>query len=205
MGFYSRRIFPFLLDLTLGRKEIAALRRGLLAGIHGRVLEIGIGSGLNLPCYPPSIKQITAVDVNPGMGRRAAKRMKESGIEVDLKILNGERLPFDDASFEAVVVTFTLCSIPDVSRALKEMRRVLKPGGRLYFLEHGLSPEPGVARWQKRLNPLQKKLGDGCHLDRDIRALIGSAPFEILECRNFYLDKAPRTHGYLSLGVAEKV
>ncbi len=205
MGLYSRHIFPFLVDLTLGRKEIAALRRELLANVQGRVLEIGIGSGLNLPCYPPSVKKLTAVDVNPGMAKKVAKRMKASGVEVDLKILSGERLPFEDGSFDSVVATFTLCSIPDVLSALKEMRRVVKTGGRLYFLEHGLSPEEGVARWQRRLNPLQKRLGDGCHLDRNIRALIGSAPFAILECRDFYLEKAPKTHGYLSLGVGEKV
>lgn len=205
LSFYSRHIFPWLLDLTMDRKDIAGLRRELLAGVGGRVLEIGIGSGLNLPCYPSSVKGITAVDVNPAMGKRAARRMKESGVRVDLKILSGERLPFDEASFDSVVVTFTLCSIGDVTSALKEMRRVLKKGGRIYFLEHGLSPDTGVAKWQRRLNPLQRHVGDGCRLDRNIRNLIETAPFTIIEASAAYLESLPKTHGYFYRGIAEKI
>jgi len=203
MSFYSRRIFPFLLDLTLGRKEIGVLREELLSGVKGRVLEVGIGSGLNLPHYPVGLRSLTAVDVNPGMRRKALKRMKASGLDVDYRILSGERLPFEDASFDSVVMTFTLCSLPDAEGALEEMRRVLRAGGRLYFLEHGLSEEPRVARWQRRLNPIQKMLGDGCHLDRDVLSLVKAA-FHPLECRKFYFENVPKTHGYFYQGVAEK-
>jgi ubiquinone/menaquinone biosynthesis C-methylase UbiE len=204
VGFYSRHIFPFILDLTMDRKDIAARRRELLRDVGGRVLEIGIGSGLNLPCYPPSVKDITAVDINPAMGKRASKRMKASGVRVDLKILNGERLPFESGSFDSVVVTFTLCSIADVKAALKEMRRVLKKGGRLYFLEHGLCPEKKIARWQRRLNPIQKRIGDGCQLDRNIPALVTRTPFKMNHCRSYHLKGIPKTHGYFFQGVARK-
>lgn len=204
MGFYSRCLFPLILDLAMDRKDIAALRRELLLGVKGRVLEIGIGTGLNLPCYPPSVKNIVAVDVNPAMGKRAAKRMRQSGVDVELKILDGEKLPFDDASFDSAVATFTLCSIANINGALKEIRRVLKKGGRIYFLEHGLNPKKGIVLWQRRLNPLQKKIGDGCQLDRDIPSLIRKTPFKMIDCRDFHLESLPQTHGYLYQGVAEK-
>lgn len=185
--------------------RIRQLRCELLADVKPPVLEIGIGSGLNIPCYPPSIRKISAVDINPGMKKKALRRMKAAGIAVDLKILNGERLPFDEDSFESVVVTFALCSIEDVSSALCEMRRVLKPSGRLYFLEHGLCPETGIARWQKRLNPLQKKIGDGCQLDRDIPALVSATELQIRNCRSFHCKGTPKTHGWFYLGVGEKL
>jgi SAM-dependent methyltransferase len=204
MGFYSRVIFPRLCDLTLRAPAVAAQRQALLANADGAILEIGFGSGLNLPHYPERVHRLTVIDPNVGMHRLAQKRIKERGMAVDQHVLGGERLSFADGSFDCVVSTFTLCSIRPISEALAEFHRVLKPGGRLLFLEHGLSPEPGVATWQRRLNWLQMRLGDGCHLDRDIAALVRGQPFVAVNCETFYLEKTPRTHGYLYRGMATK-
>ncbi|MGH7200278.1 MAG: class I SAM-dependent methyltransferase [Planctomycetaceae bacterium] len=204
MGLYSRLIFPRLCDLALDRPHVARLRRELLADVSGDVLEIGFGTGLNLPCYPEHVRKITVVDPNPGMHRRARRRIEQSGIEVDQRLLRGEDLPFDEAAFDCVVSTFTLCSIEPVERALAEAHRVLKPGGRFLFLEHGLSPEPNVQTWQRRLNPFQRRLGGRCRLDRNFRELISRQPFRSVRIDEFYLEGTPRTHGYIYRGVATK-
>ena len=138
------------------------------------------------------------------MHRRAQKRIRESGIAVDQQVRSSERLPFEDGIFDCVVSTFTLCSIENVSQALSEVFRVLKPEGRFLFLEDGLCPEPNVQKWQHRLNWLERRLGDGCRLDRNIRALLAAQPFASVEIENFYLEKSPRTHGYLYRGMATK-
>ncbi len=204
MGFYADVIFPYLCDLFLDRPHVAEQRRALLAGAAGDVLEIGFGSGLNLAHYPAAVHQVTAVDPSPGMRRRARKRIEQSGRPVDQRLLGGERLPFGAAAFDCVVSTFTLCSIPDVRRALAEVYRVLRPGGRFLFLEHGLSREPRVQRWQRRLNGLEQWLAGGCRLDRDIKALVTELPFSSVEVKESYLPKTPRTHGYLYRGVTRK-
>jgi len=204
VSFYSQKIFPRLCDFLLGRPFVARHRRELLVGAYGDVLEIGFGTGLNLPHYPPSVRKITTVDPNLGMNRLAQRRIKKSGIVVDQRLLSGERLPFADNSFDCVVSTFTLCSIGDVHQALGEVHRVLKPGGRFLFLEHGLSPESNIQKWQRRLNWLEMRLADGCRLDRNIAELVAAQPFASLEIKGFYLDKTPRTHGYLTRGFATK-
>lgn len=204
MGFYTQVVFPRLCDFLLDQPQVARHRRELLSHAYGDVLEIGFGTGLNLLYYPDSLRKLTAVDPNPGMHRLAQRRSKETGREVELLLLRSEQLPFADASFDCVVSTFTLCSMDDVQRALAEVYRVLKPGGRFLFLEHGLSPEVAVQRWQRRLNWLQRCLADGCQLDRDIRALIAAQPFAAVEMENFYLERTPKTHGYLYRGVATK-
>lgn len=204
MGFYSQFIFPHLCDLLLGTPQVARHRKELLSHAHGEVLEIGFGTGLNLPNYPERIRKITAIDPNKGMHGLAQRRVKRTGIEVDQRIHSGERLPFEDATFVSVVSTFTLCSIAEVGRALSEAYRVLKPGGALLFLEHGLSRELRVQKWQRRLNWLEMRLADGCHLDRDINALVGAQPFSSVNVEEFYLKGIPRTHGYLYRGVAKK-
>jgi ubiquinone/menaquinone biosynthesis C-methylase UbiE len=168
------------------------------------VLEIGFGSGLNLPHYPAAVRRLTTVDPNPGMHRRARRRLQQTGITVDAHVLSGERLPFPADAFDCVVSTFTLCSIDAAGQALDEVYRVLKPGGRFLFLEHGLSPEPEVQRWQRRLNRLEQWLADGCRLDRDIPALVAGPSFFPVEVEAFYLERIPRTHGYLYRGVAVK-
>src|SRR3954449_7678697 len=164
MGIYSRIIFPRLCDWVLNDPRMAKLRREALADVGGEVLEIGFGTGLNLPHYPEHVRRITTVDPNLGMSRLARRRIARSGIEVDQRVLSGEALPFEDESFDSVVSTWTLCSIPDVRRALGEVYRVLKPGGGFVFLEHGLSDDPKIQRWQRRVNPIQRGLAGGWRL-----------------------------------------
>lgn len=204
MGFYSQVIFPRLCDLLLDRPVVARHRRELLAHAHGDVLEIGFGTGLNLPHYPEGIRKITTVDPNLGMHRLAQRRIKKAGIEVEQRVESGEHLPFEDGVFDCVVSTFTLCSIENVDQAVAEVYRVLKPGGTFLFLEHGLSPEPGVQKWQRRLNWLEMRLGDGCRLDRSMNALVAAQPFSAAEVEASYLEKMPKTHGYLYRGIARK-
>ena len=204
MGFYSRFILPGLCNAALDRPLVAAYRREVLADASGDVLEIGLGTGLNLPCYPDRVRRLTAIDPNPGMHRRAQALVEQSGFEVDKRIAGGEALPFDAGRFDCVVSTFTLCSIPEVDRAMAEIYRVLKPGGRFLVLEHGLSPDPKVGRWQHRLNGPQRLVGGNCHLNRDIRRLVARQPFQSLELEEFYLRKTLPTHGYLFKGAAIK-
>jgi ubiquinone/menaquinone biosynthesis C-methylase UbiE len=204
MSFFSQVIVPRLCDILLNKSLLARHRRGLLAGAYGDVLEIGFGTGLNLPYYPERVRKLTAVDPNPGMHRLAQKRIRRRGVEVEQHVLGGERLPFEDGRFDCAVSTFTLCSVEDVARALREVYRVLKGGGAFLFLEHGLSPEPRVRKWQRRLDWLQARLANGCHLDRDIKALVAAQPFASVEVKEFYLERRPRTHGYIYRGVATK-
>ena len=170
----------------------------------GEVLEIGFGTGLNLPYYPKHVRRITVVDPNPGMHRKAQTRIKQSEIEVDQRLLSSEALPFANSTFDCVVSTFTLCSIGKVERALAEVYRVLRLGGRFLVLEHGLSPDPGIQIWQRRLNWLERSLADNCHLDRNVRELLGRQPFRSVELDEFYMERTPRTHGYIYKGEATK-
>jgi ubiquinone/menaquinone biosynthesis C-methylase UbiE len=204
MGFYSQAIFPRLCDFLLNRPFVAKYRRELLSHAHGDVLEIGLGTGLNLPHYPSEVRKLTTVDPNLGMNRLAQSRIKETSIEIDQRLMSGENLPFEDNTFDCVVSTFTLCSIEDVGQAVSEVYRVLEPGGMFLFLEHGLSPEPQVQKWQRRLNWLEMRLADGCHLDRNMRALVTAKPFPSVKIDEFYIEKTPRTHGYLYRGIATK-
>jgi ubiquinone/menaquinone biosynthesis C-methylase UbiE len=204
MGIYSNLVFPRLCHWTMRSPEITRLRAEVLADARGEILEIGFGTGLNLEHYPAQVCRITAVDPNEGMGRLARKRIAGGRIEVDLRGNGAEALPFEDGRFDTVVSTWTLCSIPDVERAVAEVYRVLKPGGRFVFLEHGLGDDPGVQRWQRRLNWLQKRVGDGCRLDLDVEALLRQAPFGDVGLDRFLLAGAPRTHGSMYRGAAVK-
>jgi ubiquinone/menaquinone biosynthesis C-methylase UbiE len=204
MSFYSVRIFPCLCDWLLDRPFLAAHRRELLAQVEGEVLEIGVGTGLNLRHYPRQVQRIVTVDPNPGMNRRLARRLREAGRPVEQHIARGERLPFEEASFDFTVSTLTLCSLADVNQTLAEVVRVLKPGGRLLFFEHGLSPDPHVARRQRRWNWLQRFLADGCRLDLDVREAFQSQPFREIQIENFFLERTPATHGYIYRGAAVK-
>jgi ubiquinone/menaquinone biosynthesis C-methylase UbiE len=179
-------------------------RKQVLAEVSGEVLEIGFGSGLNLPHYPASLSQLTAIEPNSGMRRYAEPRIAKSPITVVRYELSGESLPMADECFDTVVCTWTLCSIENIEQALAEVFRVLRPGGRFVFLEHGLSDDPGVQQWQHRLNPIQKVIGDGCNLNRNIRTLVEQVGFSYLEVENFYLDKTPRLLGYMYRGIAIK-
>ncbi|MFZ4689726.1 MAG: class I SAM-dependent methyltransferase [Polymorphobacter sp.] len=178
MGIYSERIFPWLLDRTLGHPRIEARRAALVGQAVGEVLEIGFGSGATLPFYDPAkVTRLTVVEPSEGMNKRAAGRLATSPVPVTSVPGAGERLPFGDASFDTVVTCLTLCSVQDVPQVLAEIRRVLRPGGQFLFLEHVLSEDAGRQRWQRRLTPLQRVVGVGCHLDRDSAAMVRTAGF----------------------------
>ncbi|WP_309729235.1 class I SAM-dependent methyltransferase [Chamaesiphon sp. OTE_75_metabat_556] len=204
MNIYSRLIFPTLIDLVMSGKDFTNYRRVVLADAAGSVLEIGFGTGLNLAYYLPSrVDKITTVDVNPGMNKLARKRIATSSIDVDFQVITGEKLPMTDSTFDTVVSTWTLCSIKQVETAIAEIHRVLKPGGKFLFIEHGLSNEPNIQTWQHRITPIQKVIGDGCHLDRPIRQLI-STQFSNLAVREFYTPNTPKIGGYFYQGIAIK-
>ncbi len=179
-------------------------RQQQLADVAGTILEIGVGTGLNLPHYPGHVRSIVTVDPNPGMNKKLQRRVEACGIEVDQRILGSETLPFEDDKFDCIVSTITLCSISDVTVAMAELYRVLKPSGRLLFLEHGISPEANVSNWQRRLNWLQQRFGDGCTLTLDVPKLLATQPFCSVEIDTFYLEQTPKTHGYMYRGVATK-
>jgi len=204
MGFYTEVLFPWGMDLTMSGDAFSQLRKQVLSEAKGEVLEIGFGTGLNLPHYPPTVQHITTVDPNPGMNRYAKQQIAKSSIDVDRNVLSSEALPMADNRFDTVVSTWTLCSIKQIEKALSEVKRVLKHGGQFIFLEHGLSDEPNVQKWQHRLNPIQNVVGDGCHVNRDMRALIEACGFSSLNIENFYMNKAPKFIGYLYKGVAIK-
>jgi ubiquinone/menaquinone biosynthesis C-methylase UbiE len=204
VGLYRQFIFPRLCDLLLNRPVVARHRRELLAHASGDVLEIGFGTGLNLPYYPEAVRKLTTVDPNVGMHPLARRRIERSRLEVDQRALSGERLPFDADTFDCVISTFSLCSIARVGAAMGEVYRVLRPGGLFLFLEHGLSPDLTVQKWQRRLNRLEGWLADGCRLDRDIRGLVATQPFLMERVHQFYMRGFPRTHGYMTRAVATK-
>ncbi|MFE4106767.1 class I SAM-dependent methyltransferase [Almyronema epifaneia] len=203
MGFYSRVIFPRLLDWSMSGEAFAMHRQALLKEVTGNVLEIGFGTGLNLAYYPDAVQQLTIVDPNPGVNAIAQKRIQASSKQVQSYRVSGESLPMADETFDSVVSTWTLCSIPQVDQALAEVARVLKPGGRFFFVEHGLSPEGGVQAWQNRLTPVQKVIADGCHLNRPIQALV-EQHLKILKLDTFYEPGFPKVASYFYQGVAEK-
>lgn len=178
-------------------------REAVLAEVEGDVLEIGFGTGLNLAYYPHQVHKITTVDPNPGMNAIAQKRIAASKIPVENRVLNGESLPFADQSFDYGVSTWTLCSIARVENALAEIYRVLKPGGKFVFIEHGLSADPNVQVWQNRLNPIQKVIGDGCHLNRNIQALV-EGHFDQVTVERFVPEGLPALAATFYKGVATK-
>ena len=204
MGFYSEKIIPFFYDKSMDKPHIEEGRKEILKDVSGDVLEIGFGTGLNLPHYPSTINKLTIIDKNPGMNKKAQKRIKQSDIDIESKVLNGEELPFENDSFDSVVSTYTLCSIKNINGALKEIYRVLKPDGKFFFQEHGLSDDPKVQRRQKLLNPLQKIWADGCHLNRDFKELIAKSGFRFESFRNYVMEEDPKTHGYMYEGIAVK-
>jgi ubiquinone/menaquinone biosynthesis C-methylase UbiE len=204
MGVYSKFIFPRLMDLGMSSKAATPYRQEVLKQAQGEVLEIGFGSGLNLPYYPAHIQKLHTVDVNEGMHKVARKNMARSPITVAYHVLDAQRLPFPDAFFDTVVSSWTLCSIARVDQALAEVYRVLKPQGQFLFVEHGLSPDADVQKWQHRLTPLQKFMADGCHFNRNIESIIGKAGFRIQQMRREYAAGIPKVSGYFYIGMATK-
>jgi ubiquinone/menaquinone biosynthesis C-methylase UbiE len=179
MGLYRSLVLPVFIELAMRNSRLAGYRQATIEAAHGRVLEIGIGSGLNLPVYGPAVEQVYGIDPSRELLDRAGKRVAEAQVPVSLLRASAEQVPFADTSFDTLVMTWTLCSIPNPSAALAEMRRVLRPGGALLFVEHGLSPEPRIIRWQHRLTPCWKRIGGGCHLDRKMDDLIRAAGFQV--------------------------
>jgi SAM-dependent methyltransferase len=202
MGIYGEHVLPRIINVACGLKAVDPLRRRVCEGLEGDVVEIGFGSGLNVPFYPDRVAKVSAVEPADVAWKLADKRLRATRIPVERSGLDGQSLPFADNSYDAAVSTWTLCTIPDVATALREVRRVLRPGGTLHFVEHGLAPDENVRRWQHRLEPIQKRAFGGCHLTRPIVALLRSAGFTITELDVFYEDGAPKFVGADSLGVA---
>lgn len=202
MRWYEERVLPRIVDFTCGIKANAEPRRRVCAELAGEVVEIGFGSGHNVPYYPAAVREVTAVEPSELAWRLARQRRDASGVPVARTGLDGQALPFPDAHFDTALSTFSLCTIPDAAAALREVRRVLRPGGTLRFLEHGLAPDEPVRRWQRRLEPAQKRIGGGCHLTRRIAELVRAAGFTITELDTFYLEHAPKPLAALSLGAA---
>jgi ubiquinone/menaquinone biosynthesis C-methylase UbiE len=201
VGLYDDHILPRILNFAMASKVIRDERQKCVAEVSGRVLEIGFGSGHNLPFYSGKIEKIVAIDPSVVSARLARKRIKQVPFPVEYLALSGEEIPAPDASFDSVVSTFTLCTIPDVLAALRQIRRVLKPDARFFFLEHGRSPDPVVRRWQDRLNGMQQFFSGGCHLNRPIDQLIADAGLKVLTIEKYY-GKAPRPFSYLYRGIA---
>ncbi|MCA9512438.1 MAG: class I SAM-dependent methyltransferase [Myxococcota bacterium] len=202
-SFYERRIFPHVLDRAMRR--MGDLRDETLALAEGDVLEVGFGTGLNLRHYPPAVKRLSTVDPMTALPEKVAERVARAPFPVERHALAADGgLPFDDARFDTVTVTWTLCTIPDVAAALRDMRRVLRPGGHLLFIEHGRSDVASVARWQDRLNPIQNVVGCGCNLNRRIDALVSDAGFAIERLDRFVADGAPAIFATMYRGVATR-
>ncbi|MFD4369591.1 class I SAM-dependent methyltransferase [Rhodococcus sp. NPDC058521] len=205
MGFYSNQIVPRLVNISCGVKLTGSHRRRVCAGLHGQVMELGFGSGLNVPFYPAAAASVNAVEPSDVGWKLARERVAESSVPIERSGLDGQSLPFPDNTFDTVLSTWTMCTIPDIDAALHELQRVLKPGGTLHFVEHGLAPDENIRKWQHRLEPIQKRVAGGCHLTRDIPALLTGAGFRIEEVDNFYDEAAPKIAGAFSLGRAALV
>ena len=201
MGFYQNQIVPRLINLSMRQRNLAAYRHRVVPAAEGRVLEIGVGSGLNLPFYTQKAELVMGLDPSPKLLSMARRAARPASIPFDFIEGSAEAIPLEDGSVDTVVTTWTLCSIPDASRSLHEMHRVLKPAGRLLFVEHGRAPEPNVRRWQDRLTPVWKRVGGGCHLNRAIGTLVESAGFQFERIETGYM-RGPRPMTFMYEGSA---
>jgi ubiquinone/menaquinone biosynthesis C-methylase UbiE len=201
MSFYQRHVIPHLLHWAMRQEAFVPFRRRVIGAADGRVLEVGIGSGLNLPLYGRSVRAVIGLEPSPELLRMARVRAAAASVPIELLEASAEAVPTDNASIDTVVTTWTLCTIPNAAVALAELRRVLRPGGALLFVEHGRAPEPGVARWQDRLDPLWSRAAGGCHLNRKIDDLISDGGFRIDALTHARLP-GPRTHTFLYEGRA---
>jgi ubiquinone/menaquinone biosynthesis C-methylase UbiE len=203
VGFYREQVLPRLVDRACGTSGLSKWRAEVTAGLTGRVVEIGFGSGLNVDLYPTEVAEVLAVEPAAVARRLSNKRVARSAVSITHIGLDGQSIPLDDDSCDSALSTFTLCTIPEARQALAELRRVLRPGARLHFLEHGLAPDPAVAAWQRRLEPWQRRLADGCHLTREPVALVREAGFTIEHVEERYA-KGPKPWSWFSAGVASK-
>jgi ubiquinone/menaquinone biosynthesis C-methylase UbiE len=202
-GFYENQVLPRCVNLLLGGKQFSDIRRRVARGLSGQVLEVGFGSGLNVPHYPAEVERVRAVDPATVGRQLARKRLAAATAPVEFIGTDGRELPLESETIDHVLVTWTLCTIPDVESALAEMLRVLRPGGQLHFAEHGRSPDPSVAKWQDRLTPLQRRVAGGCHLNRSVARLVEGAGFTVTHLDNYYM-RGPRPMGYMFEGLATK-
>jgi ubiquinone/menaquinone biosynthesis C-methylase UbiE len=202
MGFYGTHVLPHLVHRVCGSRTLDDMRRRVCAGLAGEVVEIGFGSGSNVKFYPSTVTGVHAVEPSDVSWRLAGRRVAASSVPVERVGLDGQSLPLPDEAFDAALSTWTICTIPDPVAALVEVRRVLKPGAALHFLEHGLAPDAPVQKWQHRLEPIQKRMAGGCHLTRSIPELITAAGFEIVALDEFYQRGAAKVAAAQSLGVA---
>ena len=203
MGFYDNHILPRVLDFAMKRSALAEQREWVMKQVRGQVLEVGFGSGMNLPYYPREVRTLSAIEPSTPMRDRAMKRVEKSGRTVSL-IARGidKKQFFSDGSFDTVVSTWTMCTIADPAAALKEIYRLLKRGGRFVFVEHGLAPDREVVKWQKRFNGFTQKWGGGCHLDRDIEAILRASKLQVEKLDKFYLPSGLRAGAYTYRGIA---
>ncbi|MDR3500548.1 MAG: class I SAM-dependent methyltransferase [Parvibaculum sp.] len=204
MGLYEKHIVPHLINCACGSKPIRYQRKKVVPLAEGTVLEIGIGTGLNLPYYDGSkVKKVIGLDPSEASWKLAGERAKDLPFPVEFVGLPGEQIPLDDKSVDTVLVTFSLCTIPDPAKALEGMRRVLRPGGKLIFCEHGAAPDADVLKWQNRINPVWKVLFGGCNLNRKMPAIIEGSGFKISDLQTMYLPSTPRFAGFNYWGVAQ--
>jgi ubiquinone/menaquinone biosynthesis C-methylase UbiE len=204
MGFYDDRVLPHVINVVMNTKQTRAIRRRVCADLSGEVLEIGFGTGHNLPYLPPAVKRLHAVEPS-GVGVKLARdRIAATTVPVEVVGLDGQSLPLPDDCVDAALSTWTLCTIPDPVAAIREVRRVLRPGGTLHFVEHGAAPDAQVRRWQDRFNGVQQKIAGGCNLNREIRDIVEEGGLQVRTLDNYYGEGEPKIFGWLSEGVAAK-
>jgi SAM-dependent methyltransferase len=202
MGIYHDHVLPRVIHVACGVKTSVPHRERVCAGLTGDVVEIGFGSGLNVPFYPTTVRSVAAIEPSDVAWKMAAKKLAASPVTVERSGLDGQSLPFDDDTFDSAISTWTMCTIPDLAAALSELRRVLRPDGTLHFVEHGLAPDESVQRWQHRLDGMEQRVFGGCHLNRAIVDEVEQAGFTVTELDRFYDKGAPKFVGAFSLGVA---
>lgn len=202
MGWYEERVLPRIINKVLDNRQTRKVRSRVASGLTGEVLEIGFGSGLNLPYLPATVTRVSGVDPSGKAAELAAARIKATEVPVELVGLDGQQLPLADASVDSVLSTWTLCTIPDAVAAIREVRRVLRPGGSLHFVEHGAADDAGVRRWQDRLNGVQQRIAGGCNLNRDIAEIVAAGGLTISKLDRYYAPGQPKAFGTLYEGVA---
>jgi ubiquinone/menaquinone biosynthesis C-methylase UbiE len=203
MNFYERRVLPHVINCACGTKAFHKQREKVVPCAHGRVVEIGIGTGLNLPHYDGNrVTEVIGIDPSERSWELAQERVAQVSFPVEYRALSGDKLPLEDDSMDSAVITYSLCTIPDPVAALVELKRVVKPGGEIWFSEHALAPDADVQKWQNRINPLWMRIAGGCHINRNIPNLFEAAGIAIADLKSMYLPKSPRIAGFNVWGKA---